>query len=84
LTGKFGIALPDGFTFARPHMRGGENETEATAEVVVRSWGLATVMMTFLSAGLPAGPSVGPLSASGRAAHVWFVPFGGWFNYGLK
>lgn len=42
---EFGIVLPDGFTFVRPHMRGTENvSSEPSAPVIVRSRGLASVM----------------------------------------
>jgi hypothetical protein len=40
----FGMVIPDGFTFVRPHVRGGEGEADVPGETVVRSRGLATVM----------------------------------------
>ncbi len=44
MAGEFGIALPDGYTFVRPHVRGGEGDAETPTETVVQSRGLATVM----------------------------------------
>ena len=44
MAGEFGIALPDGFTFVRPHVRGSEGDAETPTETVVQSRGLATVM----------------------------------------
>ncbi len=44
MAGEFGIALPDGYTFVRPHVRGGEGDAATPTETVVQSRGLATVM----------------------------------------
>lgn len=42
---EFGMVLPDGFTFVRPHMRGTESGAIETSEpVIVKSRGLASVM----------------------------------------
>lgn len=42
----YGIVLPDGFTFVRPFLRGGdENEEEPSApRIVIRSRGLASLI----------------------------------------
>jgi hypothetical protein len=42
---SYGIQLPDGYTFVRPHVRGGHGEENALGdEVIVVARGLATVM----------------------------------------
>jgi len=44
----FGVLVPDGFTFVRPHVRGhgdGGDQSTAPAEIIVQARGLASVMM---------------------------------------
>jgi hypothetical protein len=44
LARSYGITLPDGHTFVRPHVRGGKDAEAPAGEVVVVAQGLATVM----------------------------------------
>ena len=41
---EFGMTIPDGFTFVRPHIRGEGQIDDPDNEVIVRSRGLASVM----------------------------------------
>ena len=50
LARQFGIVVPDGFTFVRPHVRGGKGKAQEPTGVVVRAKGLASVM-TLLGTG---------------------------------
>jgi len=42
--GEFGLALPQGFTFVRPHVRGGQAANAGAASTPIRARGLATVL----------------------------------------
>mgnify|MGYP000395085957 CR=1 FL=1 len=45
---EYGLVLPDGFTFVRPHMRGVDGAPATPEAVTVRSRGLASVMALLL------------------------------------
>lgn len=42
--GEFGLALPQGFTFVRPHVRGGNASGSGVTPTPIRARGLATIM----------------------------------------
>jgi len=48
---EFGLALPEGFTFVRPHVRGGNAADAGVTPTPIRARGLATIMTLLHPAG---------------------------------